>query len=158
MMPTTASRDDWATPLAALVASIRRDWDFPGIRAAIHKARHRGTPLEVATALLTLAAKTDLRTPAMLADDGDWWGTTTFVIGARQPRCQLDGHEHELASNCRICISDAKAAGVMPAAGPKLTAAQAAVNIRGAAMVRDALTHRPLDPRERASGERDDDE
>jgi hypothetical protein len=149
MMPTSASLDDWMNPLAALVASIRRDWDFTGIRSAISKARHRGTPLEVATALLKLARNEALRTPAMLASDGSHWGTPTVVPSAGQPRCPEYGHQHELAHNCRICAADAKAASVLPAERPRLTEAQAAANIQGARDVR-AQYVRPawLDTRE----------
>ena len=151
-MPATANRDDWASPLAMLVASIRRDWDFPGIRTAISKARHRGTPLEIATALHKLAAKTDLRTPAILADDGAHWGTPTTVPTARQARCTLDGHEFELAPPyCRICRSEQIAA-----APAQVTAPVPAVTERDAtqaAVVRAALhNHRTPDARERAAG------
>lgn len=139
-MPTSASRDDWATPLAALVASLRTDWDFPGIRAVIHKARHRGTPLEVATALLRLADRPRLTSPAMLAEDGAHWGTVTVIPTATQARCTVLGHEHELAAYCRICAADAKAAGAVDIADPPtLSPEQAARTIRGAALVRAAL-------------------
>ena len=162
MMPTTASRDDWAQPLAALVACIRRDWDVPGTRAAISKARHRGTPLEIARALLRLAENQALRTPAMLHEDGSHWGTPTTVPTARQTRCAIDGHEHELASNCRICASDRLAAGAVDRAdAPTLTEAQAARNVEGARAAMEHMAPRPLDPRELAAGEteeRDDDE
>jgi len=157
MMPN-ASRDDWAQPLAALVACIRRDWDTPGIRAAISKARHRGTPLDIARALLTLTENKALRTPALLVEDGAHWGTPTTVPTTSQARCTEYGHEHELASNCRICASD-RIAGIAVADPPALTPEQAARNQAGA---HEALARmsRPLDGRERAAGMRegDDDE
>jgi hypothetical protein len=147
MMPTSASLDDWMNPLAALVASIRRDWDFSGIRTAVSKARHRGTPLEVATALLKLARNEALRTPAMLASDGSHWGTPTVVPSAGQPRCTVPGHEHELAAACVQC----KTADVVIVDAPPLvlSKAQAAANIQGARDVR-AKYVRPawLDTRE----------
>lgn len=161
MIPTTASRDDWATPLAAYVASIRRDWDMPGIRANISKARHRGTPLQIGTALLRLAANPDLRSPGMLADDGAHWGTPTVTPTIRQPRCPILGHEHELAApHCRTCRSDElaaqaeaeRAAGITP--GPLVTTAQAARNLRGARAVLDAAP--ALDHARLAAGERDE--
>jgi len=139
-MPTSASLDDWMNPLAALVASIRRDWDFSGIRTAVSKARHRGTPLEVATALLNLAARPRLTTPAMLAEDGAHWGTATVIPTASQARCTVEGHEHELAHNCRTCASDRLAAGAVDIADPPtLSPEQAARTVRGAALVRAAL-------------------
>lgn len=154
MMQATASRDDWAQPLAQLVACIRRDWDVQGIRAAISKARHRGTPLEIADALLRLAAKADLKTPAMLASDGAHWGTPTTVPTPRQPRCQVDGHEHELAPpHCRICASERLAAGDVPAS-LRLSEEQAARNIARAAEILTTL--RPPDARSLAAGERDE--
>lgn len=162
MMQPSASRDDWATPLAALVASIRRDWDFPGIRTAISKARHRGTPLEIATALLKLAAKSDLRTPAILADDGAHWGTPTSVPTARQARCTEDGHESELAPPyCRICRSEqiAATASDLVMAVPAVTPRDAshAAHIRTLTREPDR-THRTPDARERAAGNtRDED-
>lgn len=163
MMPATANRDDWATPLAALVASIRRDWDLPGIRAMIHKARHLGTPLEVAMALLRLAERTELTTPAMLAHDGAHWGTATTVPTARQPRCAVEGHEYELAASCRICATDG-IPGDVPEGVTTLPPEQIERNARGAHLVRQALrqhtttpTTRQPDVRELAAGEREDD-
>jgi hypothetical protein len=142
MMPTSASLDDWASPLAALAASLHhltkpaQEWDVPGVRAAISKSRHRGTPNEVTRALLKLAAKPDLRTPAMLAEDGAHWGTATVIPAATQARCPLPGHEHELASNCRSCAGDAKAGDPTPADPPTISADQAARNIAWAERVR----------------------
>ena len=160
MMQANASRDDWAQPLAALVACIRRDWDTPGIRAAISKARHRGTPLEIARALLTLTENKPLRTPALLVEDGAHWGPTApgAPVSSRA-KCRVDGHDYYRLP-CAACKADelaALAGAVDIADPPTLTPEQAARNQAGA---HEALARmsRPLDGRERAAGEHEGDE
>jgi hypothetical protein len=168
MMPTTANRDDWAAPLAALVAALRHitgapEWDVPGIRAAIHRARNIAPPHQLAHAAIDFAImRPDLTTPVMLEQDGPWWHTGA-TPGARvvQERCSKVGHEHELARCCRLCASEAKAGpGVteVPAGVLAVSEAQAAINARGRAMVAAALHPKQQpDVRELAGGEREDD-
>ena len=146
MMPTTASRDDWATPLAQHIASIRhlsggKPWDVPGIRAALHRARHIAPPHQIAHAAIDWAImRPDLSAPVALENDGPWWHTgRTPSARVIEERCTVVGHEHELAAACRSCAGDAKA-------GPSTTdpdVAEPATNsdttARGIALVRAAL-------------------
>lgn len=85
--------------LAALVAALRPDWQAPGIRASLDQAAARPvTGYDLAQAALRAAANTDIRTPAVIALDGQHWqpaGTADRPTpGPRQfPRCQHCGHE-----------------------------------------------------------------
>ena len=129
-------------PLAALMAALHPGWDAPGCAAAIHKARHLAPPDQLAHAAIDLATRADLRTPALLADDGPWWHTgRTPDTRVELARCKVPGHEHEFAHACRACIGDRMAA-MAPDGDDTLTisADQAARNIAGAAAVRAALT------------------
>src|SRR5665647_3952771 len=97
--------DAIARPLAALMAGLHPGpylWDIPGCAAAIHKARRAQplTPLDqLAHAAIDLAKRADLRTPALLADDGPWWHTGRTPDTRVEPaRCPI--HEHELAHSC----------------------------------------------------------
>ena len=73
--PNLATADDWALALARFVHCLRTDWDVPGIRAAIHAARHVDRRESVAIALIELARRDDLRTPALLPEPGAHWQT-----------------------------------------------------------------------------------
>ena len=143
MMPTGASRDDWATPLATLIARLRTDWDIPGIRAAIHAARNLGSREDIAIAAIELSRRTDLRTPALLAQDGAWWHTgRTPTARVRPVMCEVLGHEYERVP-CRSCRADELGAGyVGPSDPPTIPADQAATNHTGAATVRAAIRQR----------------
>lgn len=74
--------------LAALVHRFRRltvpgsnDWDLPGIRAAIEKCD--APPCEVAAAAFSLAARPDMKTPALLPQAGSWWNKGDGMTGPR---------------------------------------------------------------------------
>jgi len=136
-------------PLAALMAALHPGFDIPGCAAAIHKARHLAPPDQLAHAAIDLAKRADLRTPALLAEDGPWWHTGRTPDTRVEPaRCTVPGHEHELAHACRACIGDRMAA-MAPDGDADLTisADQLARNIAGAAGVRAALA----DPTEGAT-------
>jgi len=135
-------------PLAALMAALHPGWDAPGCAAAIHKARHLAPPDQLAHAAIDLATRTDLRTPALLADDGPWWHTgRTPDVRLEPARCGEPGHEHELAHNCRSCISDRMAA-MAPDGDDTLTisAAQDEINKLGARRVLAALSPKGTTP------------
>ena len=85
---------EWTSRIASLVHTIRPDWDKPGIRAALHQVADR--PLALATIAATIAAttRTDQRTPAIIALDGDHWtkahttlGTTPRPLPIEPRRC-----------------------------------------------------------------------
>ena len=91
--------------LAAFVARCRDDWDHPGIVAAITKASHLGSPAAIGAALCRLAENPELRTPAMLADQGSHWGGTT--VAKLTPPVTCPDHPGEKAGACRVCESAA---------------------------------------------------
>ena len=129
-------------PLAALMAALHPGWDAPGCAAAIHKARHLAPPDQLAHAAIDLATRADLRTPALLAEDGPHWHTGRTPDARVEPaRCTVPGHETELALNCRMCIGDRMAA-MAPDCDDDLTitAKQAEINELGAARVMAALS------------------
>ena len=98
MMPTNASRDDWALALARFVHCLRPDWDVPGIRTAIHAARNLDSRESIAHALIALTRRDELRTPALLASDGPHWHTGRTPETRVEPaRCTI--HPHEQAAN-----------------------------------------------------------
>lgn len=144
-MPTTASRDDWATPLAALVVSIRhlaggKPWDVPGVRAALHRARHLAPPHQLAHAAIDWAImRPDLTAPIGLEDDGPWWHTgRTPAARVAEARCTEVGHEHEVARNCRLCAGEAKGDPDV-VASPTASPERAERTTRGMELVRAAL-------------------
>lgn len=72
MMTTTISRDQ-AYALAALVRTLRPDWEERGTVKAISDARTMGTPAEVCIATIKAANVTTNRTPAVIAMPGKHW-------------------------------------------------------------------------------------
>ena len=128
-----------AKALAALVHELRQDWDVTGILPPLHAARNRSTPAGVAIAAIRAASDPSNRTPAVIALEGVHWRDAAPRPDA--PRCAVLGHEHEVAHNCRACISDRMAA-LAPDSDDDLTISedQAARNIAGATAVRAALS------------------
>ena len=145
MMPSTASRDDWALALARFAGCLRTDWDVPGIRAAIHQAKRLGSREDIAIALVELTRRTDLRTPALLADDGPWWHTgRTPNVRVRETRCDVYGHEYERLP-CKACVVDGQIAAAEEVNQPDplaWTPRQAQLNADGARTARAALTRK----------------
>ena len=97
-----------ARALATLVATLRPDWTIPGVAAAISKARHRAPAAELAHAAIRLATRTDLRTPAVLAEDGPHWhpGPDERRDEHRFTRCPQPGHQSYPAWHCGACRAD----------------------------------------------------
>jgi hypothetical protein len=64
-----------ATYLAEFIHSIRRDWNVPGIFAALGTARLRvgATPASVGLAAIRCATNPKNRTPVIIALEGDHW-------------------------------------------------------------------------------------
>ena len=137
MMPPIT--DDQARPLAALLAALHPGWDIPGIRAALHKARHKAPAHELAIAAIRCAMRADLETPALIAEDGPHWHGTEAAKDTRFERCPVDGHRSYPAWNCGACRSEALEAEPAEAPITALTPEQHAANARGARAVRAAL-------------------
>jgi hypothetical protein len=139
-VPSTAHAQHQADMLAAadLLAALHPGFDIPGCAAAIHQARHLAPPDQLAHAVIDYARRTDVRTPALLAQDGPHWHTGHTPDARIEPaRCAV--HEHEWAHCCRACEGDRKAGGDV-ADTLALSATQAETNERGLALTRAALT------------------
>lgn len=87
--------------LVALIHQLRKDWDPPGIRAAIQKAQHLGPACDIAAAACRLAANPDARTPALLPEPGTHWqGTST---GQRPAPLMCPDHPQHRLTRCPDC-------------------------------------------------------
>ena len=63
-----------ADALASLLGRLRPDWQMPGIMAALADERLRGrNPFAVARAAILAAGNPKVRTPAVIAMDGEHW-------------------------------------------------------------------------------------
>jgi hypothetical protein len=75
-----------ADPLAVILAVLRSDWQIPGIMAALADPRLRDkNPAEVVRAAVKLASNPRVRTPAVLAMDGEHWRDYGEVRTLPQP-------------------------------------------------------------------------
>ncbi|HHX46041.1 MAG TPA: hypothetical protein GX718_01515 [Brevibacterium sp.] len=108
----TISRTE-AEALAALVARLRAShnmtaWDHPGIMAAIEKARAMADAFDLAHALLVLAERPDLRTPALLSTTGEHWrrmdGTMTKRHGDNDIPCPEHTGQTMPCPKCRDAV------------------------------------------------------
>ena len=91
------SRDQQHRAIAFLVEAIRPDWGAPGVMAALDKLRDR--PLaDVAVAAIRATARTDQRTPAVIAMGGEHWAA------GKQPTPTPPTVRS--ADICRCCIHD----------------------------------------------------
>lgn len=105
-MTTTRAQ---AEALATFVRLIRKDWDHPGIVAAIGRCKRE--PLsEVAVALIRLAENGQAKTPALLPEPGRHWTRAALDDRPAGPNLRnLDhcpihpGHERR---DCRPCRDD----------------------------------------------------
>jgi hypothetical protein len=98
MMGFTPMTQPQAVKLAAFIASIRHDWQRPGIEDALGKARHLASPAQLAIAAIEAARDDGNRTPAVIALDGRHWHTTAappprFAEPAPEDRCSVCFHE-----------------------------------------------------------------
>lgn len=134
-----------AEALAAFIARARPDWDHPGIVAAIKKAAHCGTPLEIGVALCIIAKDRSLRTPALLAEKGRHWtqdGTPVGPNASNDTPCGI----HRLSLPCRLCREAEEAHPIDPAELADLLAKTRAEVAENAAQYRKP-TH-PRTPQE----------
>lgn len=137
--PTNASADEWALHLARYAHSLRPDWDVPGLRSAIHAARNLGDRADIGHALIELTKRDDLKTPALLAEDGPHWHTGR-TPNARVTPAKCERHPHSLIP-CRECEAERKGYDEPPDSLEVIgiSAEQAAINARGAADARARL-------------------
>lgn len=134
-----------AQHLAQLVAALRPGWDIPGIRAAIHAAKDRAPADDLALALIRLTRRTDLRTPAVLAEDGPHWLAPDLqqVRDSRRPKCP----EHQVDTRvsdglCPLCLADRKGGDGYEGQGwERDDPDRIEMNRMGAEAVRRAINH-----------------
>ena len=135
--------DSQTRPLAALVAALRPDWDVPGIAAAIHKARLRAPADELSIALIRLTKRDDLRSPAVLIEDGQHWRDLPTAARTLRPsdlpRCTIHAPE---TLPCRWCESERKPAQNPAAPVVIISDEQRQINAAGADLARAAITRR----------------
>lgn len=67
--------------IAEIVARIRPDWDRHGIAAALAKHPQQSLDVLATQALVAAVTRTDQRTPAVLALDGDHTNRARFAFG-----------------------------------------------------------------------------
>ena len=95
-------REQAERALAFVVHAIRPDWDEPGILAAIRKAPAKPLATVAAAAIACASLRTDQRTPACIALDGDHWqakGVAAPVPPYHEPRCT----QHRQPLSCPDC-------------------------------------------------------
>ncbi|HOW00841.1 MAG TPA: hypothetical protein PLY19_05165 [Rhodoglobus sp.] len=110
-----------AEALATFVRLIRKDWDHPGIVAAIGRCKRE--PLsEVAVALIRLAENGQAKTPALLPEPGRHWKRAALddtPAGPNTRNLDLCPDHGNPRRDCLDCHRDA---------GPELTPEQIAAN------------------------------
>jgi hypothetical protein len=145
-MMTDALNGTQAEALAVLVRTLRPEWDVPGVKSALFKARDRGNAFEVIHAALYAAEDLANRTPAIIALAGPHW-TRGRELGSSNPRgekCDQPGHEGKPAHNCSYCIADRKARDdeAAPVTAHVVDEDQMDVNERGIRRLRAVLGQR----------------
>jgi hypothetical protein len=106
---------DPVAELVAAVQTIRPEWGTTAVRTTLDRAREDGRPWRLASdAMLRVARAPDSRSPARLLEQGPWWSEAVNGSRARPARpadlAKCAAHPGELASNCRCCAADRKAA------------------------------------------------
>lgn len=77
-----------AHALAAFIATLRADWQQPGIVKALSDARTMGTAGELARAAIACAENPKIRTPAVIARAGEHWALS------REPGTRIPPRRH----------------------------------------------------------------
>ena len=89
--------------LTALIYQLRKDWDLPGIRAALTKAATLGTAADVAVAACRCASDLEMATPGLIPQPGQHWQGTT--VAKRPIPVMCSEHSGHKAGDCRVCAS-----------------------------------------------------
>ena len=75
-----------ADPLALILAVLRPDWQMPGIMAALADVKLRDKPpAAVIVAAVRAATSAKVRTPAVIAMDGEHWNDPAVVLPTQLP-------------------------------------------------------------------------
>ena len=95
-----------AKALAALIQSLRPDWDLPGINDALYRAKDRGDAIEVCVGALRGSVPSN-RTPAVIPLDGNHWRDLVATHVSKRPaaadkatHCERCGIVHTPLSPC----------------------------------------------------------
>lgn len=112
--------------LCALLGQLRKDWDLPGIRAAIQKAQALGSPSDIATAACRIAGNPQAKSPGLIPHPGTHWQGTAVASRLIPVMCLT--HPTEPLGRCKACEAaarDVDHAALAAAARQTLTAAKA---------------------------------
>ena len=99
-----------AEALASFVCRVRTDWRQVGTVENILKCED-AWPLDIAHALLNLAADATIKTPGLLAQDGPHWRSKA-PADPPPPRpivCPTHHIQHSVSARCPSCAGDEKA-------------------------------------------------
>ena len=97
-----------AEALATFIVRVREDWSHGGVMAALEKSNIVDA-LDIARAVVNLAADPTAKTPALLAKPGPWWRNPTGENAAPE-RYTMRCHEHPTQhAPCRECTDRALA-------------------------------------------------
>ena len=110
-----------AEALAAFIIRVRTDWSHGGVMAAIGKVTD-ADPLDIARALVNLAADPTALTPALLEKPGPWWRNPESRNVA-PPRNSMRCHEHpDQEMPCATCRAE-----LVPATASQIAGHMAAI-------------------------------
>lgn len=109
--------------IAAALNALRPDWRVSSLVTFLTKHHATRSYRDLAIAAVVVATDAKTTTPNLLNSHGAWWVAAQSVMGPAAivgvpapgaPRCQVYGHDHEVASHCRACKLDAAETGVWP--------------------------------------------
>lgn len=106
---------DQARALAAFAASLRADWDQPGILKALSDNRLRGDVWAITTATFKAARDQQAKTPAAIGWDRFW---PVETLPRERRFCTEPDHEH-YPLPCRECRAEQLAAEYEPPPKPE---------------------------------------
>lgn len=102
--------------IVGAMRAVRPDWRADSLRTFL-TSHHADRPFrDLLIAAVAVASDERTLTPHLLNEHGPWWvaayqasrQSTPTVGPGREPRCDVEGHEHELARACRCCAADRK--------------------------------------------------
>ena len=111
--PQTTS-SDWVYRLASLVHAIRHDWDEPGVASALRKVADRPLATVARAAIACAIERTDQRTPAVIALDGDHWPKATATRTYTEPGIVTYCEHGEPGMRCLECYPRRTPTGTGP--------------------------------------------
>jgi hypothetical protein len=118
-MPTA----DEIQRIAAAMNALRPDWRPSSLVTFLTKHHIGRSYRDLAIAGVVVASDPTTKTPHLLNGHGSWWVAAQAVMGSAAvigvpapgaPRCEVYGHEHEVATHCRACKLDAAETGRWP--------------------------------------------